>query len=80
MKVLVLCFALISVISAGGEPRDPRCPYYGADAEAIHFAHETDCTKFYKCDPAGHPIELQCEAGLQYHPSLQVCELILELI
>lgn len=69
MKFLILCLAVVAV-SAG---RDPRCPNYGEESEAAHFPHESDCTKFYKCDVNGEASVFQCQQGLEFDAELGVC-------
>ena len=36
-------------------------------------AHSTDCTHYYLCDSSG-PILMPCPAGLNWNPTLNVCD------
>ncbi|XP_047362139.1 chitin-binding domain protein cbd-1-like isoform X1 [Vespa velutina] len=40
----------------------------------VHLPHETNCSLFYKCN-GGQKIVLQCPPGLNFNPTLQVCDL-----
>lgn len=51
---------------------DIRCPHYEQQSKVYHFAHETDCTKFYKCDSDGHAILMDCEEGLEFDFDIEV--------
>lgn len=72
MKTFILSLALMCSAVYAGE-RDPRCPYYNSGSEAVHFAHETDCAKFYKCDMDGAAVILDCYDGLEFDSNLGVC-------
>ncbi|XP_014484637.1 PREDICTED: uncharacterized protein LOC106749556 [Dinoponera quadriceps] len=56
-----------------------KCPAKDPKNTTIHLAHETDCTKFYKCQ-AGKKILQQCAKmnkkgdRLHFNPCLQVCD------
>ncbi|KYB26070.1 peritrophic matrix protein 14 precursor [Tribolium castaneum] len=55
------------------EDRDPECPWPDPLDHTVHLPHETDCTKFYKCDH-GKKVEFDCPAGLHFNKELQVCD------
>ncbi|XP_044261534.1 probable chitinase 10 isoform X2 [Tribolium madens] len=55
------------------EDRDPECPWPDPLNYTVHLPHETDCTKFYKCDH-GKKVEFDCPNDLHFNPDLEVCD------
>jgi hypothetical protein len=54
-------------------PIDPECPWPDPLNYTVHLPHETDCTKFYKCDN-GQKVEFDCPDGLHFNKELEVCD------
>lgn len=81
MKSLSVLFVTLSMLVLASA-RDSRCPVYNGDirATAIHFQHEYDCTKFYKCSTDGEAYELNCSGGSVYDPVVQVSKLWKKMI
>lgn len=69
MKTALIILLLGAFVAA---ERDPRCPFEKPGDLAVHLPHDTECTKFYKCDGEGHRIEMNCDEGLHYDPNLEV--------
>ena len=60
------------------EPEPPvtpvsDCPPVGSNGEAVHIAHETNCSLFYTCTNGGKVLQ-ECPNGLNFNPKLQVCD------
>ncbi|GLH16604.1 Peritrophin-1, partial [Gryllus bimaculatus] len=68
--VLVALFALVAVCVA----QAPDCPIANSDEETIQFPNPSDCGSFWKCDQEGNAILNECPPGLDYNPTLQVCD------
>jgi len=50
----------------------PACPSENGETP-VYFPHESDCTKFYKCD-LGQAVEFDCPGGLYFNPVTNVCD------
>ncbi|XP_049859408.1 chondroitin proteoglycan-2-like [Schistocerca gregaria] len=63
-----------TVAPSGDCPAVGSCPQ-NEDENSIakHLPHESDCTKFCKCDH-GKPVTFDCPAGLHFNPTLEVCD------
>lgn len=61
MKLAIGFFLLFNVVFA----RDPRCP----QDNDLPIPHESDCSKFYKCEPHGNLILFDCDPGTQFDPN-----------
>lgn len=69
--------AFLTVIAAHREEIPTECPIPERE-NATHLAHESDCTKFYKCN-WGKPVLQDCPLmdeyrRLHYNIHLQVCD------
>lgn len=53
--------------------RDPRCPLQLDNEKALHYAHESNCSKFYSCFANGTLAEFDCNDGLVFDTDLSVC-------
>lgn len=67
--------------SEPSDPEEPQEPANGGNSECpfpdplnytVHLPHESDCSKFYKCDN-GKKVEFDCPPGLYFSPSLEAC-------
>ncbi|CAL7950612.1 unnamed protein product [Xylocopa violacea] len=81
MKELLLPIVAILAVACSASPETQAnptsCPKVDSVNETVHLAHETDCTKFYKCSH-GKKYVMDCplyESGhrLHFDPTLQVC-------
>ncbi|XP_076241161.1 uncharacterized protein LOC143183499 [Calliopsis andreniformis] len=76
---LLAIFAIVTPTNILSDTVPTECPPGDpVGSEAVHLAHPTDCTKFYKCSH-GNRYELNCpeyELGrrLYFNPQKQVCD------
>lgn len=68
----------LSPSAASDESIPKECPAVDIAEKTVHIAHESDCTKFYKCN-SGKKVLMQCPAlpdndQLHFNPKLQVCD------
>lgn len=68
MKWIILGVSLLSTAFAV----DPLCTDNNQGL-VVHHPHESDCTKFYKCD-WGVRVLQSCPPGLHFNPTLSVCD------
>ncbi|KAF2884429.1 hypothetical protein ILUMI_21753 [Ignelater luminosus] len=58
----------------GNGGKENKCPSVVEDPEEdILFPHETDCSKFYKCN-LGKKVEMDCFPGLHFNPKTNQCD------
>ncbi|XP_063926736.1 cell surface glycoprotein 1-like isoform X2 [Zophobas morio] len=75
VAVLLVAFQ-ISGLEAGDTeiwPIPTECPAVDPLNYTVHLQHESDCTKFYKCDH-GERVLFDCPDTLHFNPVLQVCD------
>lgn len=83
LYVLATAIAVMLAIVAAKDteilPIPTKCPEIDPLNYTVHLAHESDCTKFYKCDH-GQKVEMNCPVmnakgdKLYFNPKLQVCD------
>ncbi|KAL2714965.1 peritrophin-1-like [Vespula squamosa] len=80
--VTMVIVATLTIVMADDTvitPIPTECPAKDSRNYTVHVAHESDCTKFYKCDH-GKKVEMSCplmnDKGdrLHFNPRLQVCD------
>nr|ABP97092.1 antibacterial peptide Cp6 [Copris tripartitus] len=69
-NLLLIGIALTSVLLKTDAV--PTCPSVNEDMATL-LPHESDCTKFYKCE-TGVPIVYDCPPTLYFNPVLKVCD------
>lgn len=74
--------ATLAIVAAEDTVTDKiptECPKIDPIDHTVHLAHESDCTKFYKCNH-GQKVEMICPImnakgdRLYFNPKLQVCD------
>ncbi|XP_043673508.1 peritrophin-1-like [Vespula pensylvanica] len=79
ITVMVAALTIITAHDTVITPIPTECPIKDSPNRTVHLPHETDCTKFYKCNH-GQKVEMICpemnEKGdrLHFNPKLQVCD------
>uniref|UniRef100_A0A182IPU8 Chitin-binding type-2 domain-containing protein n=1 Tax=Anopheles atroparvus TaxID=41427 RepID=A0A182IPU8_ANOAO len=53
---------------------DNVCPAEYDPDHMVYIPHESDCGKYYICDPYGVPLVQQCPAGLHWNPLVSYCD------
>lgn len=70
---LACALAALCLASASAVILPNGCPLPDPLDYTVHQPHESDCSKFYKCDN-GVKVLFDCPAGLDFNPSLWVCD------
>lgn len=52
----------------------PNCPPEYDPDHMVYIPHETDCGKYYICDPYGVELEQTCPSGLHWNPVVNYCD------
>ncbi|XP_049297564.1 peritrophin-1-like [Anopheles funestus] len=52
----------------------PNCPEEYDPDHMVYIPHETDCTKYYICDPYGVELEQTCPSDLHWNPAVNYCD------
>ncbi|XP_035733062.1 peritrophin-1-like isoform X2 [Vespa mandarinia] len=79
ITVIAATLAIVMTEDTVITPIPTECPAIDPLNYTVHLAHESDCTKFYKCDH-GKKIEMTCPLmnnngeRLHFNPKLQVCD------
>ncbi|XP_047357261.1 peritrophin-1-like [Vespa velutina] len=79
ITVIAATLAIVMTEDTVITPIPTECPAIDPLNYTVHLAHESDCTKFYKCDH-GKKIEMTCPLmnnngdKLHFNPKLQVCD------
>ncbi|XP_046825741.1 peritrophin-1-like [Vespa crabro] len=79
ITVIAATLAIVMTEDTVITPIPTECPAVDPLNYTVHLAHESDCTKFYKCDH-GKKIEMSCPLmnnngeKLHFNPKLQVCD------
>ncbi|XP_058125642.1 peritrophin-1-like [Anopheles ziemanni] len=54
--------------------RDNQCPEVYDPDHMVYISHESECGKYYICDPYGVPLLQECPAGLHWNPLVNYCD------
>uniref|UniRef100_A0A182QRX1 Chitin-binding type-2 domain-containing protein n=1 Tax=Anopheles farauti TaxID=69004 RepID=A0A182QRX1_9DIPT len=52
----------------------PNCPDEYDPDHMVYVPHETNCGKYYICDPYGVELEQTCPSGLHWNPVVNYCD------
>ncbi|KFB51563.1 Peritrophin-1 [Anopheles sinensis] len=53
---------------------DNQCPEVYDPDHMVYIPHESDCGKYYICDPYGVPLLQACPVGLHWNPLVNYCD------
>ncbi|XP_035904410.1 peritrophin-1-like [Anopheles stephensi] len=71
-----LAQCLVGEAGSTSQPLQPseNCPAEYDPDHMVYTPHETDCTKYYICDPHGVELEQRCPSGLHWNPAVNYCD------
>lgn len=73
MIKILLIFGLASIANAQNRILDSRCTGSTNPNSPIHLPHESDCSKFYKCE-GPYAVEFPCPPGLHWRVEMNWCD------
>ena len=71
MKAIFVVTVLLVAFAFATPP--PECPDESEEDDVSLFPNPDDCTSYYTCI-RDQPLLMQCHQGLEYNPTLRICD------